>query len=84
MRFSIKKFIVITFSLVVLITLPLSLGVKINTNYYCCESPTVRWRFAIYCGECDAETGCHYEKIKGTGVMEYLDLKGVECAQIAD
>lgn len=79
MKFSSKKAIVITFSLVALITLTLGFGVKINTRYYCCESPTVRWKFAIYCGECDNETGCHYVKIKGTGVREYFGLKKIDC-----
>lgn len=52
---------------------------KIETNYSCCESPTVRWKFALYCGECDSETGCHYSKLENTGLLEYLGLRTVDC-----
>ncbi len=54
---------------------------KIKTNYYCCESPTVRWKFAIYCGECDSETGCHYSKLENTGLLEYFGYRIVDCQQ---
>lgn len=53
--------------------------IKIKTDYYCCESPTIRWKFAIYCGECDDETGCHYTLVKNTGVLEYFGLKPIPC-----
>lgn len=46
---------------------------------YCCMSPVVRWKFAIYTGECDAETGCHFHKLKGTGLLEYFGLKKINC-----
>ncbi|MFT5822188.1 MAG: hypothetical protein ACI8ZM_003444 [Crocinitomix sp.] len=55
--------------------------VKIETNYNCCESPTVRWKFAIYCGECDDETGCHYVQVADTGILEYFGLKSIPCDQ---
>lgn len=51
---------------------------RIGTNSsYCGESPTVRWKFAIYCGECNDETGCNYIKVKGTGVLEYFGFKKI-------
>ncbi len=53
--------------------------IKIKTDYYCCESPTIRWRFAIYCGECDDETGCHYIHLNNTGILEYFGLKPIPC-----
>lgn len=52
---------------------------KLETDYYCCESPTYRWKFAIYCGECDDETGCHFSKIEKTGFMEYFGLWEIPC-----
>lgn len=42
---------------------------------YCAESLVVRWKFAIYTGECDAETGCHFYKMEGTGILEYFGFK---------
>jgi hypothetical protein len=49
--------------------------VRIDTEYHYLESPVVRWKFALYYGECDAETGCHFNKIPHTGILEYLGLK---------
>ena len=54
---------------------------KIETDHYCCESPTYRWKFAIYCGECDDETGCHFKKIEKTGLAEYFGLSEIPCEQ---
>ena len=46
---------------------------------YCGESPAVRWRGAIYTGECDDETGCHYIKLSDNGLREYLGLAPIRC-----
>lgn len=48
---------------------------RIGTGRYCFESPEVRWRLAIYLGECDDVSGCHYRKRPGTGVLEYFGLR---------
>ncbi len=50
---------------------------KIGTGLYYAQSPIVRWKFAIYTGECNDETGCNYLKMKGTGVFEYFGLKEI-------
>jgi hypothetical protein len=52
---------------------------KIETNYYCCESATVRWKFALYCGECDSETSCHFIKLENTGLLEYFGFRSLDC-----
>jgi hypothetical protein len=54
---------------------------RIGTDTYCGSSPIVHWKFAIYTGECDDETGCHFLKMKDTGIMEYLGLKKVPCPE---
>lgn len=73
-------FILIFLLVIVLCIIGVSQFIKIDTNYYCCESPTVRWKFALYCGECDDETGCHYTRLNGTGLLEYLGLREVNCS----
>ena len=50
---------------------------RIGTGRYCTELPKVRWKFAIYAGECtdlDDGNACSYYKIEDTGLMEYLGL----------
>ena len=49
---------------------------RIGTGRYCNESPEVRWKFAIYAGECweDGEELCSFYKIEDTGLKEYLGL----------
>ena len=73
------KSILIALSIILLSLIVFSNVVKIETDYYYCESPTVRWKLAIYCGECDAETGCHFVKLKGTGPLEYFGLREIDC-----
>ena len=51
--------------------------VRLTTGRYYAESPVVRWKFAIYTGECDDETGCHFVKMAGTGLLEYVGLKAI-------
>lgn len=75
-----KKTIALTLSTLLITTLLIGFFLKIETHYNCCESPTVRWKFALYCGECDDETGCHFTKIEGTGWMEYFGIKKMDCA----
>lgn len=53
----------------------ISYFVKIDTGMTCGESPVVRWKFAIYRGECDDETGCHFSKMEENGILEYVGLK---------
>ncbi|MBK5142306.1 hypothetical protein I2494_00975 [Budviciaceae bacterium BWR-B9] len=48
---------------------------RIGTGRYCYESPEVRWRLAIYTGECNDETGCFYAKRAGTGILEYFGIR---------
>ena len=74
----VKNWLIVIAITATLLTI-VSFSFKINTNYYCCESPTFRWKFAIYCGECDAETGCHFIKLENTGFMEYLGLREINC-----
>lgn len=45
----------------------------------CGESPVVRWKFAIYRGECDDETGCHFSKMEENGMAAYFGLKKISC-----
>lgn len=73
------KIFLITFFVFVSAVFIFSYSFKIDTDYYCCESPTVRWKFAIYCGECDDETGCHYIKLEDTGILEYFGFREVNC-----
>jgi hypothetical protein len=40
-------------------------------------SPIVRWKCALYWGECDDETGCHFTKIPNTGILEYLGINEI-------
>jgi hypothetical protein len=55
----------------------ISYTVKFGTGKYCAESPVVRWKFAIYTGECDDETACHFSKMEGTGILEYFGFKTI-------
>ncbi len=75
---SLKKMIIILLMLILSVS-AVSYFVRIDTGKYCGESPVVRWKFAIYIGECDAETGCHFIKMKDTGVLEYLGFKEITC-----
>ena len=71
-----KKFFL---SLVILSSVLMAIyHIRIGTGRYCSESPEVRWKFAVYAGECtDLNDGndCHFYKIKDTGLMEYLGLR---------
>lgn len=69
----------IVLSLVIISVFIVSYAWKIETDYYCCESPTVRWKFAIYCGEYDDETGSHFTKLEESGMLEYFGLKNIDC-----
>lgn len=52
--------------------------VKIETGErYDGLSPIVRWKCALYWGECDSETGCHFTKIPNTGILEYLGINEI-------
>ncbi len=53
--------------------------IKIPKALYCNQSPIVRWKFAIYTGECNDETGYDFLKMKGTGFFEHLHLKNIPC-----
>lgn len=53
--------------------------IRIGTGKFCGSSPIVHWKFAIYTGECDDETGCFFLKMEDTGILEYLGLKKVPC-----
>lgn len=73
------KVILIGLFLFAVVTIGIGQFVKFETDFYCCESPTVRWKFALYCGECDGETGCRFTKIEGSGILEYLELREMDC-----
>ena len=51
--------------------------VRFDTGRYSVSSPVWRWKFAIYYGECDDETGCHFQKMAGTGLLEYVGLREI-------
>lgn len=53
--------------------------IRIGTGNFCGSSPIVHWKFAIYTGECDDETGCLFLKMEDTGILEYLGLKKIPC-----
>ena len=69
------KVLVIVTSIFLTVFFSFSYFVKIRTgeNYHGL-SPIVRWKCALYYGECDDETGCHFTKIPKTGIMEYLGI----------
>ena len=69
------KVIAIVTSIFLTVFFSFSYFVKIRTgeNYHGL-SPIVRWKCALYYGECDDETGCHFTKIPKTGIMEYLGI----------
>lgn len=71
-----KKYFIL-FSLALTIVFAVSYFVKIDTGLYFAESPIVRWKFAIYTGECNDETGCLYLKMKETGILEYFGVKKI-------
>ena len=72
---------IIATSILFILLIAFSYIFKIRTNYYCCESPTYRWKFAIYCGECNDETGCYFHKMEGTGVLEYFGCREIDCPE---
>lgn len=75
-----KPKIFLYFIITILATIfSVSYFVKIDTGMTCGESPVVRWKFAIYRGECDDETGCHFSKMEENGVAEYFGLKKISC-----
>jgi hypothetical protein len=76
MRLKVFFYIVIAISILIF---GISYTIKFDTGMYCAESPVVRWKFAIYTGECDDETGCHFYKLEGTGILEYFGLKKITC-----
>ncbi|KRD70349.1 hypothetical protein ASE45_00275 [Lysobacter sp. Root96] len=54
--------------------------VRFDGGGYCYDvTPAVRWRGAIYTGECDSETGCHFIKLDDNGLREYLGLAPIRC-----
>ncbi len=73
------KFVLYFISIALVLTFIVSYTIKIDTGLYCSESPVVRWKFAIYTGESDAETGCHFSKMHGTGMLEYFGFKKITC-----
>lgn len=78
------KFIFCVLLIMILLLFAFSYFGKLGTGEYCAESPIVRWKFAIYTGECDDETGCHFTKMQGTGVLEYFGLKRFPCIDNRD
>lgn len=76
MKYKIFFYLIIT---ILAIIFAVSYLVKIDTGMTCGESPVVRWKFAIYRGECDDETGCHFSKMEENGVAEYFGLKKISC-----
>ena len=74
MYHKIKRIAIVT-SIFLTVFFSFSYFVKIRTgeNYHGL-SPIVRWKCALYYGECDDETGCHFTKIPKTGIMEYLGI----------
>ncbi|MFN3967929.1 hypothetical protein [Flavobacterium sp.] len=74
-----NKLIYLLISIIVAILL-ISYFVPINTGRYCSESPVLRWKFAIYRGECnDVSDSCDFTKMENTGVLEYFGLKKIYC-----
>ena len=75
-----KKQIIILIVIILVSLIPfarLPVGGKL-----CCEQPLVRWKYAIYYGECwegEGGGGCDFKKIEGTGWREYFGLKNIEC-----
>ena len=77
MYHKIKRITIIT-SVVLTVFFFFTYFVKIRTgeNYHGL-SPIVRWKCALYYGECDDETGCHFAKIPNTGILEYLGINEI-------
>lgn len=65
--------------IVSILTIVVSYTLKIGTGLYCGDLPVVRWKFAIYRGECDDETGCHFYKMENNGVREYFGFRKINC-----
>ena len=63
--------------LILIIYIPYT--VKICTRKYCDESPIIHWKFAIYTKVCNEAKVCHYQKMEGTGILEYFGLKKISC-----
>ena len=54
--------------------------VRFDGGGYCYDlTPAVRWRGAVYTGECNDETGCHYVRLDGSGLREYLGVSPIRC-----
>ena len=69
------KTIAIVTSIILTVFFSFAYFVKIRTGEaYHGLSPIVRWKCALYTGECDDETGCHFQKIPNTGILEYLGI----------
>lgn len=77
MHHKIKRIAIVT-SIVLTVFFSFAYFVKIRTgeNYHGL-SPIVRWKCALYTGECDNETGCHFTKIPNTGIWEYLGINEI-------
>jgi len=77
MYHKIKRIVIFT-SIFLTLFLSFAYFVKIRTGEtYHGLSPIVRWKCALYFGECDDETGCHFTKIPKTGMMEYLGINEI-------
>lgn len=74
-----KSIKIIVFGLIfLLVIIAVLYHLRIGTGRYCTESPELRWKFAIYAGECtDLNDGndCSFYKIPDTGLLEYLGLR---------
>ena len=74
MYHKIKRITIVT-SVVLTVFFFFAYFVKIRTGEtYHGLSPIFRWKCALYWGEYDAETGCHFTKIPNTGILEYLGI----------
>ena len=69
----------IYFMVIVIISIFIVSSLKIGTGLYCGELPVVRWKFGIYRGECDDETGCHFYRMDNNGILEYFGFKKINC-----
>ena len=79
------KTIAIVTSIVLTVIFSFAYFVKIRTGEtYHGLSPIVRWKCALYTGECDDETGCHFQKIPNTGMLEYLGINELCQKNVSD
>jgi len=51
---------------------------RIGTGMYYAEFSIVRWKFAIYIGECNDETGCNYLKLENNGFLEWIGIHKIK------